>query len=997
MKKINLLLITIFSLLLSLTVSAQEKSISGTVTSKSDGSPLPGVSVIVQGTTRGAQTDFDGKYIIKAAPGEVLNFSFIGMKTTSITVTESNTIDVALEEDANSLDEVIVTALGIKKTRKSLTYSAQDIGADELTKVKDANPINSLSGKVAGLVVNRSASGVGGSVKVTLRGNTSTRNNQPLYVIDGIPLLNSSPIQPNSTFGDIANGGNRDGGDALSLINPDDIESISVLKGASASALYGSQGSNGVILITTKKGKAGTFKVDVSSNLTIDNPDYLIDFDGPTQRNVDDFLDTGTTFINSVSVSGGSEKAQSYFSYANTHAQGIIPTHEVKKHTINFRETAKLLKNKLTVDANVLLTTQNIHNKPVSALYFNPLRGAYAFQSDSQSLSDFQNFEEFDPGRNLQAQRWFRPTSDVEQNPFWILNRNASDDKNQKAVISLSLKYKVNDWLTFQTRGSYDKTFNKFERKIFATTNATLSAARGRYIYNDVEDLQLYGDFIATINTTFNDDISLTAILGTSINQFDTGKSIILDSGVTGGLQVPNIFTIQNFVSNQGVRLIQSQGELKEIQSLFASTSFGYKEMLYLDLTARNDWSSTVSNSFFYPSFGLTGILSKMFEMPKPISFAKVRVSYAEVGNDVQSFANNPLFIITTGEGGISLPNTTPLTELRPENQESFEIGTEWRFFDNRLSFDFGYYKTNTIDQFMVIPAGAQSFNSVNAGDFENSGVELSVIATPVQNDNFSWTTTVNLASNDNKVKRLDDRLSSPFIELTSPGVNSYGLYIIEGGAFGDIYGKKLKKTAAGLPVRAADGNFAQADANTDGSIRETLSNGFDFLGNANPDFTVGWSNTLTYKNVTVDFLIDGKFGGEVMSLTEAIVDQLGNTNRTGDITIFDEGTNSQTTIPAKDYYAQIGGRNGFTSEYVYDATNIRLAELSLGYKFNLDEKSFFNTVRVSLIGRNLFFFTKDSPHDPNVSLSTGNGLQGIDVFGAPSTRSFGFNLGLSF
>ncbi|WP_103070081.1 carboxypeptidase-like regulatory domain-containing protein [Aquimarina sediminis] len=973
----------------------QGTQITGTVTGASDGVPLPGVNIIVKGTTNGVQTDFDGNYSITAAAGDVIQFSYLGMLSQEVTVGADSVINVQLQEDAEQLEDVVVTALGIKKSRKSLTYAAQDINAAELTKVKDANPINSLSGKVAGVVVNRSASGVGGSVKVTLRGNTSTRNNQPLYVVDGIPLLNNSAIQPNSTFGDIDNAGNRDGGDALSLINPDDIESLTVLKGASASALYGSQGSNGVILITTKKGRSGSFKANVSSSFTVDSPAYLLDFNDRTETNLDDFLETGTTAINSLSVSGGTENAQTYFSYANTQATGIIPTHNVKKHTLNVRETAKLFDNKLTVDANILLSTQKIRNKPVSGLYYNPLVGATAFNSDTESLSDYEVFEEFNEDRNLMAQRWFRGTSDIEQNPYWILNRNASEDQNQKVLASVSLKYKFNDWFSIQTRGSYDKNFYKFERKIHATTDGTLSAVNGRYLLNDVEDTQIYGDIIATINTPISENFNLTANIGTSIRQSDLGDATLLDSGVGGNLKIPNIFTLSNFeVGTVGFNPIlqQSQAERKEVQSIFASTTLGFKDMLYLDVTARNDWSSTVSESFFYPSFGLTGVLTEMFEMPEAISFAKVRTSYAEVGNDIQSFANNPINSIGTGQGGLNPPNIIPLTELKPEKQTSIEFGTEWRLFDNRLGFDIGYYKTNTIDQFMTIDGGTfTEFFSINAGDFENKGFEASITATPIQNDNFSWDAAVNFASNKNTIKKLDARLGRDYLELTPISVNAYALLITEGGSFGDIYGRQLRKNADGLPIRNAEGNFSQAEAN------ENTRGGFDLLGNANPDFSLGFSNSFTYKNITLNFLVDGKFGGEVMSLTEAIVDGFGTSNRTGTVRIFDEVSGSETTMPANEYYQAIGGRNGLTSEYVYDATNIRLAELSLGYKFNLGEDSFFNSVNASLVGRNLFFFYKDAPYDPNISLSTGNGLQGVDVFGSPSTRSIGLNVGLSF
>ncbi|EZH74276.1 membrane protein [Aquimarina atlantica] len=980
----------------------QGTQITGTVTGASDGVPLPGVNIIVKGTTNGVQTDFDGNYTITAAAGDVIQFSYLGMSDKEITVGSETVINVQLQEDAEQLEDVVVTALGIKKTRKSLTYAAQDINAAELTKVKDANPINSLSGKVAGVVVNRSASGVGGSVKVTLRGNTSTRDNQPLYVVDGIPLLNNSAIQPNSTFGDIDNAGNRDGGDALSLINPDDIESMTVLKGASASALYGSQGSNGVILITTKKGKSGSFKANVSSSFTVDNAAYLLDFNDRTEKNIDDFLETGTTAINSLSVSGGTETAQTYFSYANTQASGILPTHNVKKHTLNVRETAKLFDNRLTVDANILLSTQKIHNKPVSGLYYNPLVGATSFSSDTERLRDYEVFEEFNADRNLMAQRWLGETSDIVQNPYWIVNRNASDDLNQKVLASVSLKYKFNDWLTVQTRGSYDKNFYKFERRIHATTNGTLSATNGRYLLNDVEDTQIYGDIIATINTPLSDSFNLTANIGTSIRKSDLGESTLLDSGVGGNLKIPNIFTLSNFVvGTVGVVPIlkETQAEQKEVQSLFASTTLGFKDMLYLDLTARNDWSSTVSDSFFYPSFGLTAVLTEMFEMPETISFAKIRGSYAEVGNDIQSFANNPINTIGTGQGGLNPPSIIPLSELKPEKQTSLEFGTEWQFFDNRLGFDVGYYKTNTIDQFMTIDGGTfTDFFSINAGDFENTGIEASITATPVQNENFSWDATINFASNKNTVKKLDPRLGRDFLELTPFNVNSYALLIREGGAFGDIYGRQLRKNENGLPIVTQDGSGSLSFSEEDTTIDDpNVPRGFKRLGNANPDFSLGFSNTLTYKNITLTFLVDGRFGGEVMSLTEAIVDGFGNNNRNGSVRVFNETTNSETTIPASQYYQSIGGRNGFTSEYMYDATNVRLAELSLGYRFNLGENSFFNSVNTSIVGRNLFFFYKDAPYDPNVSLSTGNGLQGVDIFGSPSSRSIGLNVGLSF
>jgi len=682
------------------------------------------------------------------------------MTTVEVTVADSNTINVQLAEDAMSLNEVVVTALGIKKSRKSLTYSAQDIDADELNKAKQTNPVSSLSGKVAGLSINRSASGAGGSVKVTLRGNSSIGNNQPLYVVDGVPLSNPSSSQPGDTFGDI-NGGNRDGGDALSLINPDDIESLTVLKGASASALYGSAGLNGVILITTKKGRSGQFKVDVSSNLTVDSAAYAMEFNNETQSNIDDFLDTGVTNINSVSISGGTETAQTYFSYSNTFADGILPTNKLKQHTINVRETAILFDDKLKVNASVMSSTQNIKNRPISGLYFNPLVGAYAFQSDTEKLSDYSDFETLDPGRNIMAQSWFRGTSDIEQNPYWIINRNASEDSNKKLVASLSLDFKINDWLSLQTRGTYDKSLLNFERKIHATTEATLAPANGRYIVFDNDYTQYYGDLIANINTQINEGISVAAIVGASTTR-STTESFTGDSGTNGDLQFANVFSFQNFNGGPTTNFRQDSFETR-VNSIFASATFGFNDKIFVDLTARNDWSSTLppeNNSFFYPSIGVTGILSELFELPDDVTFAKLRASYAEVGNGFGPDQLNPNGQIQfDGSPIVSQVKPFPGSTPKPERQKSFEIGTEWKFGNNRYGFDIGYYNTKTVDQYYefatsVAVIGAPSAR-LNSGEISNKGFEASIYALPIQNDDFTWTTRVNFASNKNKVEKI--------------------------------------------------------------------------------------------------------------------------------------------------------------------------------------------------------------------------------------------------
>ncbi len=1001
MKNIKMLFIIFFIGSMTHAVFAQEKLITGTVTS--DGDPLPGVAVVIKGTDKGTTTDFDGKYQIEASPDDTLVFSFVGMKTKEVKVGNKTQINVDMEESAEALKKVIVTALGIKKQRKSLTYAAQDLKSDELKRVKQTNPINSLSGKIAGLTINRNASGAGGSVKVVLRGNKSLRNNQPLYVVDGVPLANSTSYKPTSTFGD-KSGGNRDGGDALSLINPDDIESISVLKGASASALYGSAGLNGVILITTKKGKSGGFTANVSSSFTLDKPAYYMDFYEDAKKNVDSFFQDGMTNINSISLSGGTQAAQTYFSYSNTFASGILPTNDMSQHTLNIRETAQLLNNKLKVNAGAMYSKQSIDNRPVSAMYYNPLVGVYNYDASQGPLTDWENFEEFLPSRNLMGQRWFRPTSDIEQNPYWIIHRNPTIDNNRKLLLNLGLTYKLSDKLSLQTRGSYDNSKMDYTRKVYATSNGTLAHENGRYINSNFDYTQWYTDLTANYNTKINDNINLNAILGASLthNLYD---NFYADSGNTGGLQYANVFAIQNFNASANVDISEHHTQ-KKVSSVFFSSTLGYKDQWYLDLTARNDWSSALpeaNRSYFYPSVGITGILSNMMSLGDKVSFAKIRASYAEVGNDVPANFLYPNRDIYFGSGVDPRDPVRPLGIPRPEKQKSFEAGTEWRFDNDRYGIDIGFYKTNTVDQYFIVSASAAGTSGgrvgVNSGDILNQGWEISAFAYPIKNETMKWRTTLNFATNYNEVINLSNEAEGveiAYYAISPGGVNSYASYLVEGGSYGDIYGQVVKRDAEGRPIVDLSGGAVtiQKDDNADITIE-----GLEKVGNANPDFTLGWNNSFDYKNFTFDFLIDGRFGGVTMSMTEAVVEGMSDNSareKSGEkIEVVDLSGNI-SELPANKYYSAAGGRNGFTGEYVYDATNIRLAEMALSYKFNLN-KFGVKRAKVSLIGNNLFFFYKEAPHDPNVTSSIGNALQGVNVFNLPATRSLGLNLNLTF
>jgi len=1029
MKKLIALLILVFSLASTHLVQAQVKTISGTVTAASDQTPLPGVNVVIQGTTKGSQTNFDGYYTIEASKGDVLIFSFIGMESKSVTITDETTVNVTLSDDAQSLDEVIITALGMKKEKKALTYSAQEVKGEDLTRVKQTNPINSLSGKSAGITITKSASGAGGASKVVLRGNSSTTNNDPLYVIDGIPMSNSGNGQNGEEPGTSIFGGhigNRDGGDTMSLINPDDIESMSVLKGASAAALYGSQGANGVILITTKSGKDGKVSVNFSSNITVDNVTSLPKLQTEYQsnsvgqpiaengnvtdpkswgaktnglsNNVDDFFQTGYTAIQSLSLTAGNKKAQTYFSYANTSAGGIIPNNKLVRNNFNLRETANFLNEKIKVSASINLSDQRINNRPTNGLYSNPLSGLY-LHPVGIDLNSYKNYEYFNSSTNMMDQYATSFDENIQQNPYWLVNRNPSKDIAQRVLASVSVQYQINENLSLQSRGSFDKSFFTFDKRMYAGSDRTFVPATGRYILEKTENTQQYIDLIATYNKDLSENFSFSGVLGTSLTKSSIGDRISLDSGNGKGLTYPNVFTIGNFADTNSI--LQSVFN-KEVQSVFGSANFSYKNLLFLDVTGRNDWSSTLVNtnseSFFYPSFGLTGVLSDMFELPEAISFAKVRASYAIVGKDIPTYATVPLNSIPVEQGNFIKP-TFGVKEgetLEPEKQHSFEIGTEWRFFHNRLGVDLTYYNTKTTNQIFFIAAepNVQGYtqNIVNAGEISNNGIELVVNGRPIENDNFKWNTAINFAQNNNKVIAVHPSLQNGEAIITAPGVNGYAYSLIEGEDFGSIRGRSIQRDSNGTPIVSDDSGNLTLE-----------STDFETIAHAQPDFTLGWNNSFDYKNFTINFLVDAKIGGDVVSVTEAINDFYGVSQATADARNINNGmidvedTNGMAKkMTAQDYYLQSGGRAGLFGEYVYSATNVSLREVSVGYNLKFEEK-FIENLKFSLIANNLFFIYKDAPFDPNIASSTGIGLQGVDIYGQPSTRSIGLNINVNF
>jgi TonB-linked SusC/RagA family outer membrane protein len=990
-----------------------QRVITGNVADATDGSSLPGVNVIVQGTTQGTTTDMNGHYAITVNDNtsKILVFSFVGYETQKVDINGRTRIDVKLKPASVALNQVIVTALGISKAKKSLAYSAEQVKGDEVTAVKNPSVMTSLSGKVTGLTVNESGSGVGGSVRVTLRGNKSTRNNQPLYVIDGVPMLNYSPQQPNDPWG----GGNAsgaigvDGGDALSSINPDDIQSITVLKGASAAALYGSQAANGAILITTKKGKAGKGVINFTSTFTANTistaPEFQFKYGQtspgaldswgsklgtPAPDHIADFFNTGSTAINAVSFSGGTKNSQTYISYANTLANGIMPENRLARHNFKMNENATFFKGKLEVNADLNYLHQKIKNDPALGLYYNPLTGLYFFPRGKDFNEYKDHFEIYSSQRNMMVQNWFADKDD-QQNPYWIVHRDPNFTKRDRFFVNAGLKLHIIPGLDLIARGNVDKSFDVFDQRSYASTQATLADPNGRYVLSKTEGTQLYGDVLLNYQYQ-NKKVSVNANLGGSIRDVRIYNEFFDSKGAD--LKFANIFSLQNF-KQPGANIRQSLSR-RQLQSVYGSAQFGYRGYLYVNVTGRNDWSSTLPDqSYFYPSVGVSAIVSQMVDM-KGIDFLKVRVSYAIVGNDVDPYVANMINRIDPVSGLVT--NTLgllPGKKLLPEKSKSFETGFDIRVLKNRLRFNFTYYNTHTENQFIRIAAPMGSGYSqylVNAGDIQNKGVEAMLGFTPVKTGAVTWDADFNFTKNVNKVLHLSKDLPNGIYYLTPPGVNNYGMALTEGGSFGDIYGKKFKRAANGDIIVDANGR----------PLAE--GGGLGYVGNPEPDFMLSWNNTISWKRFSFRVLIDGRFGGKVMSLTQAVSDLYGVTKVTADArdnggvdihAQLENGTPYSGKIDPHTFYTTVGGRAGITEYYMYDATNIRLREFSIAYHFKI-KSNVVKGLKLSFVARNLFFFMNNAPFDPDVTMSTGTSFQGVDVFSPPSTRSFGLNLNLT-
>ena len=994
------------------TVQAVQQSGNHKVTGRvvdSAGEPLIGATIMVEGSKDGVVTDIDGNYTINAAPKAKLVISYVGYTAQTILVGDKTTIDVTLKEVANTMNEVVVTALGIKRAEKALSYNVQSVGSNELTRNKDANFVNSLNGKVAGVNISKSASGVGGATRVIMRGAKSIEgDNNVLYVIDGIPIFNYSGGSDSGIMGE-----GRVSSEGIADLNPEDIESISVLAGPSAAALYGSNAANGAILITTKKGKEGKVDISFSSSADFSSPLLMPEFQNTygnklgsyeswgeklaTPSSYDpkkDFFRTGTNFINALTLNMGNEFNQTFASVATTNSRGIVPNNTYDRYNFTIRNTTRMFKNKVQLDLGASYIKQKDNNMVSQGEYWNPIVAAYLFPR-GESFEGIKTFERYDNVRNFPTQYW--PISDsrfANQNPYWTAYRNLAPDDKDRFMFNAGLTYNIFDWLNVAGRIRFDKTFITSERKIYASSFNYFAKEKGAYDYFDYKDHQTYIDAIANINKTFG-KFSLAANVGYSYSDYAS-----LTRGYGGNLVlVPNKFSLNNInPSDSKIREAGGDSKVRNVAA-FASAELGWRSMVYLTLTGRNDWNSRLVNSseesFFYPSVGLSGIISEMTKLPSFISYLKVRGSYTEVGSPVSRSGMTPGTITTPIVGG-SLKSTDiyPFTDYKAERTKSYEFGLTARFW-KKLSFDFTWYKSNTYNQTFIgeLPESS-GYKAVylQAGNVENRGVEMAL----GYSDNFGglqWNSSLVYSKNVNEIKEMVKDYYHPLspkpINIPEVSKDNGRVLLKVGGSINDIYARK---------VLAKDNQGFVNVSPSGGMNLETVEP--IYLGKTTPDFTMGWNNNFTYKNFGLSFLINARVGGIVTSSTQALLDRFGVSKASADAR--DAGgvmIPNQGLYDAKKYYTLVAtGENDLAGYYTYSATNVRLQELTLSYKFN--SKLFNNVIKdltLSFVATNPWMIYCKAPFDPELTASTGTYGQGNDYFMQPSLKSYGFSVKFKF
>ena len=919
-------------------------------------------------------------------------------------------INVLLKEETQQLTEVVVTALGIKREQKALSYNVQQVKAEELTKVKDANFVNNLNGKVAGVNIQRSAAGVGGATKVIMRGAKSiTGSNNALYVVDGIPLNNASSA---STGGD---DGTLGGGESISDFNPEDIESINILTGPSAAALYGAAAANGVVIINTKKGKEGKVAVNFNSKVEVLTPFITPEFQNtygssgetswgeklatPSTYDPLKFFGTGVVHNNSVDFSLGSAQNQTFVSFASTDSKGIIPTNGYYRHNFMGRNTSHFLKNKMHLDISASYVLQGNQNMYSQGGYYNPLTSLYLFPR-GDNFDELRAWERWNPNRKIHEQ--YYPyvgnvaNGMIKENPYWNIYRQLFFEKRRRNMYSASLTYDMLPWMNVSGRVRIDNTQGEGEMRIHASSDqATGAGYYGEWRYTANLISQTYADIMLNINKDFGkytdkdgnerNLFNLTANIGSSYDDNLNKKS-----GYRGKLHnISNFFAASNLNPIGGK--VQEHSHTRNI-AVFASTELGWKSRLFLTLTGRTDWASQLVNTkdeaIFYPSVGLSGVISEFVKMPEWLPYLKVRGSYTEVGSPISQEGFTPGTRTFGFSGtGISPDRDYPFPDFTAERTKSYEVGVNAKFFRNALNLDVTLYKSNTYNQLLSHSLPKSSgFERLwlQAGDIENKGIEAGLGF----NQSFGkvdWSSNVTFTRNINLVKELVHNYRNP-IDGSHFSITKVG-NIREGGSMTDVITDKLLK-------RGADGKLIDSGKGT-----YEIDNTREYLiGNTAPDFTMGWRNSFTFwKNLSLDVMIYGRFGGIVQSRTQAWLDQYGVSKATADARDRGGVMIDGQLYDAKKYYTTIAnGGVTLPAYYSYDATNIRIQELSLTYRLPLSEMhnmKWLKSLSMSVTGYNLGMLYLKAPFDPESTANTKSYSNTADFFRMPSLRSLGVSI----
>ena len=1075
-------------------VVQQQNVLKGTVKDK-NGEPAIGATVLVVGTRNLTTTNIDGTFALKNVPqGATVRVSLIGYNRQDVKW-KGGSLNVVLEESGKSLNEVVVTAMGIMRKEKSLTYATQQIKSDDLNKVQDINLVNGLEGKASGVTITPSAGGAGGASKIQLRGAQSILgNNSPLIVVDGVPMSNDTRSQASSaenlTYTSVT-----EGSDPLSMFNPDDIENVQVLKGANAAALYGSRAANGVIMITTKKGREGRVDVSFTSNITFDTPlttpklqntygatvseagGLSIDSWGPrisdradadlvvsapmgknftgTSRDihlrnkanddVSDFYRTGVTTNNSISLSGGTEKVKTYFSFANSHSNGMLETNTYNRNTLAFRQSYNLFK-RVHVEASLNYMQTKTKNRTGGGTALNPIYDLYTmprnidlayyrenYTQQGEWVAPNQQIYQFDAASGAYkyvtvdaplsglSQQWAYQAAG-QNNPYWLLRQNRSVQKEDRVFGYISGKVDIYDGLAFQARVSIDHTKYDGDSRRYATTQGPNAKDDFGHYWKDIYKTdEIYTDYLLSYNKTFH-DFSLSATAGWvgHVTKNSTQKTDVSATYIDSRLlKLPT--TINQFTTSAGGVGATSLSLTNDWDKAALFTAqVGWKDLVYVDGSYRRDWyfafrqfkDRGTSDNYGYFSLGASAILSQLLKMPEWANYLKLRVSYSEVGNSIPNrFYSTYRSNFSSGAASVS---SYLILHPEPEKTKSFEMGLESQFLDNRLGVDLTFYNTGMHNSYLERSVAGKT-EALNSGFIRNRGLEATISYNFSFGDDWRWRTSLNFSYNKNKiVKTVRNDDGTEALIATDVAQGAVRVRYKEGGKYGDMYVTDFKR----YTEDAADGSYRKGwiVTNADGTPRmdDTTEGRYaTYAGNMNADWQLGWSNTISYKNFQLFFLINGRIGGKVVSLTESYLDNLGVSERVGKARDYAQAHNlympdgseamylpdgSGRLVGIKSYYKATStvGSGLYAPQYIYNATNFRLRELSLGYTFRnlLGENK---NLTLSFIGRNLFFIYKDAPVDPDVSLSTANGLGAFEIFNLPSARSYGFSLKLNF